>query len=121
MSSEETIPGSSEKCETLKATDPAVKNYGDQSDANMKDKLESFDTTEINKERVSQTKDSNEEFHVKGAISEPQLKLDYSPLNKKERFLKIKLPVPRQALADQISGSFESEVSFADGKMFMVL
>jgi hypothetical protein len=70
---------------------------------------------------MSESADPNDECVVKSAISEPQLKLDFSVLNKKESFMKIKPPVPKQILpTDQVSSSIESEANSSDGRTFKV-
>ena len=106
-----------EKSEPLKTPDLALNSCEDQKQGNTKEKFENFNITDNNEESCQST-GANEEFLVKSAISEPQLKLDYS--NKKESFMKIKPPVPREIPTDQVSSSLESEVSSSDGRRFKV-
>ncbi|CAB3980727.1 cyclin-dependent kinase-like 5 isoform X2 [Paramuricea clavata] len=108
---------SAEKCESLKAPDLALNNCENQKNGSIKEKFENFDITD-NNEESSQNTEPNEELQVKSAISEPQLKLDFSTLNKKESFMKIKPPVPREIPTGQVSSSLESEVSSSDGRTF---
>ena len=103
----------------MKAPDLALNSCEDQKNGSIKEKFENFDITD-NNEESSQNTEPNEELQVKSAISEPQLKLDFSTLNKKESFVKIKPPIPREIPTGQVSSSLESEVSSSDGRTFKV-
>ncbi|XP_028417617.1 cyclin-dependent kinase-like 5 isoform X2 [Dendronephthya gigantea] len=72
------------------------------------------------------TKPIKESFHsttepqellLKSTISEPQLKLDFSLLNKNE--LKMKPPEPRELSKYHVSSSLGNEWNFSDGKPFI--
>ena len=119
MNSNENFTEEAEKSESLKAPVLALNNCEDQKQGRIKEKLENTDLPN-NNEESSQSVDPNDECLVKSAISEPQLKLDFSMLNKKESFMKIKPPVPKQIPTDQVSGSIESEASSSDGRTFKV-
>ena len=115
-SGEDTLQQSSEKCESLKPPEPSLTNGEEEKQGKM---LKSCDKVDNNEDRAHDITESSEEFLVKSAISEPQLKLDFSLSNKNESLMKIKPPVPKETPRDQFSSSLESELS-SDGRTFKV-
>ena len=115
-SGEDTTQQSVEKCESVKASDPlTLNNCEDQKQANKNDKIENCDKTPVNEEGSQNVED----HLVKSGISE-QLMFNFSVLNKKDSFAKIKPPVPKEIPVSQVSTSLESEVSSSDGTTFKV-
>ena len=115
-SGEDTTQQSAGKCESMKAPDPpALNNCGDQKQAiNINEKIENCDKTPNN-----EGSQKGEDHLVKSAISEQQLMFNFSMLNKKDSFVKIKPPVPRN-IPSPVSTSLESEVSSTDATTFKV-
>ena len=113
--SEDTTKQSVEKCASVKASDPlTLNNCEDQKQGNKNEKIENCDKTPVNEEGSQ-----NVEGLVKSGISE-QLMFNFSVLNKKDSFAKIKPPVPKEIPVSQVSTSLESEVSSSDGTAFKV-
>lgn len=127
---ENTREQSAETCDLLNTqnADLALVSCEEQKQGSMKEEFEKFEfAVKSNDEESVQLKENipNEEFLIKSAVSEPQLKLDFSVINKKESFMKIKLPVPRQLRCDYnlVPSSLESEgvvSSSEDGRTYKV-
>lgn len=113
-SGEDTTHHSAGKCESVKAPDALTLNtYEEQKQASINEKFENCD-----KKPNNERSQSGEDL-VKSAVSEQQLMFNFSMLNKKDSFAKIKPPVPRE-IPSPVSTSLESEVSCADGTTFKV-